>query len=247
MIIYPTLELQNGKCVTLNRGRLAEPSVFHVDPVATATGWRSLRTEWIHVTDFDAVAGTGDNDDLIEAIIRRAMAPVQLAGGFRTAERVAHWIDRGAGRIVLGTLAARDPDTVKRLARDYPDQIVLAVDIWQGQLMTDGWTRPAAIAPEDFLASYADDPLAAVLITDIDSDIDQPDAGLGVLTGLAAATRHPVIASGTVRSIDDIARLKYLSNIAGTLIGRALFSRDVDLGEALSVAKPAPEPTAEFI
>ena len=247
MIIYPTMELQNGKCVTLNRGRLGEPSIYHVDPVETAADWGAQGAEWIHVTDFDAVAGTGNNEALIGEIINRAMTPVQLAGGFRSYDRVAEWIDRGAGRIVLGTMAARDPDTVKRLARDFPDQIVLAVDIWQGQLMTDGWRHPAAIAPEDFLASYAGDPLAAVLITDIDSDIDQPDAGLGVLTRLAGATRHPVIASGTVRGPDDIARLIYVHNIAGTQVGRALFARDVDLAEALAIARPEAERTPEFI
>ena len=247
MIIYPTMELQNGKCVTLHRGRLQEPSIYHVDPVATVTDWSTRGAQWVHVTDFDAVAGSGNNDALIQEIIRRAMTPVQLAGGFRSPERVEEWIDRGAGRIVLSTLAARDPDAVKQLARKFPDQIVLAIDVWQGRLMTDGWTTPAAIPPERFLASFADDPLAAVLITDIDSDIDQADAQLGVIAGLAATTRHAVIASGTVRRLDDIARLKYVPNIDGTLIGRALFSRDVDLVEALDIARPVPEKPAEFI
>jgi phosphoribosylformimino-5-aminoimidazole carboxamide ribotide isomerase len=247
MIVYPTMELQNGKCVTLHRGRLDEPSVYHVDPVETAQKWAAAGAGWIHITDFDAVAGAGDNGDLIEEIIRVVPASVQLAGGFRSRERAAQWIDRGAGRIVLGTLPARDPDSVKLLARDFPDQIVLAMDIWQGQLMTDGWKTPAAIAPEAYLQSYANDPLAAVLITDIDSDIDAADAQLGVITGLAARSRHAVIASGTVRGPDDIARLKYVPNIAGTLVGRALFAQDVDLAEALEIARPTPDRVAEFL
>lgn len=247
MIIYPTMELRNGKCVTLNRGRLEEPSIYHVDPVETAAGWAAAGADWIHITDFDAVAGTGNNDALIAEIIRRTPASVQLAGGFRSRERVAHWIDRGAARVVLGTLPARDPETVKLLAREFPDQIVLALDVWRGQLMTDGWTNPAAITPEAFLASFAGDPLAAVLITDIDSDIDEVDAHLSSLTGLAGQTRHAVIASGTVRMADDVARLKYAQNIAGALIGRALFSRDVDLSEALEIARPEPQRTPEFL
>ena len=247
MIIYPTMELQNGHCVTLNRGRLQEPSIYHVDPVETAQKWAAVGAQWIHITDFDAVAGQGNNNELIEEIIRVVPASVQLAGGFRTCERVERWIDRGASRIVLGTLPARDPAAVKRLARDYPDQIVLAVDIWRGQLMTDGWTTPAAIAPEAFLENYADDPLAAVLITDIDSDIDAADAQLGVITGLAGQTRHPVIASGTVRGPDDVSRLKYVPNIAGTLVGRALFAQDVDLASALELAQPSPDRVADFL
>ncbi|UYV35851.1 1-(5-phosphoribosyl)-5-[(5-phosphoribosylamino)methylideneamino] imidazole-4-carboxamide isomerase [Rhodobacteraceae bacterium D3-12] len=247
MIIYPTLELQNGKCVTLRRGRFDEPSIFHVDPVETVQKWAAEGAHWVHVTDFDAIAGTGNNAGLIEEIIRVVPASVQLAGGFRSAEQVSGWIDKGAGRIVLGTLPARDPDTVKRLARDYPDQIVLALDIWQGQLMTDGWQAPAAIAPEAFLQSYAGDPLAGVLITDIDSDIEESDGTLGVITALAAQTRHPVIASGLVRGVDDIARLSHVPNIAGTLVGRALFAQDVDLVEALSIAQPSAERVAEFL
>ena len=247
MIIYPTMELQNGKCVTLNRGRLTEASIYHVDPIETAQKWAADGATWIHLTDFDAVAGTGDNEALIEEIIRVVPASIQLAGGFRSRERVEHWIDKGAGRVVLGTMSARDPATVKLLARDYPDQIVLAVDIWQGQLMTDGWETPAAIAPEAFVESYVNDPLAAILITDIDSDIDAADAQLSVITGLAAQTRHPVIASGTVRGLDDVSRLKFVPNVAGALVGRALFAQDINLAEALEIAQPTPDPVAGFL
>ena len=247
MIVYPTMELQNGKCVTLNRGRLEEPSIYHVDPFETAQSWAAAGADWIHVTDFDAVADSGDNGALIEEIIRVVPASIQLAGGFRTQEGVQSWIDRGAGRIVLGTLPTRDPDTFKLLARDFPDQIVLALDIWRGQLMTDGWKNPAAITPQAFLASFADDPLAAVLITDIDGEIGETDAQLGMITGLAAQTRHPVIAGGTVRAADDIARLRYVPNIAGTLVGRALFSKAVDLAEALKIAQPTPDRVADFL
>lgn len=247
MIIYPTLELQSGRCVTLKRGLLEDPSIFHVDPVETAKSFAEAGASWMHITDFDAVAGGGDHGELIEEIIRTAGASVQLAGGLRTREQVERWIEKGAGRIVLGTLAARDPNLVKELANRYPDQIVLAADVMQGKLMTDGWRSPAAITPEDFLMSFEGVPLAGVLITDIDSDIDQPDAQLGVLSRLAAVTAHHVIAAGTVRDIDDVARLKYVPNISGALIGRALFNKTVDLEEAIATAQPQPEATAEFI
>ncbi|WP_282180999.1 1-(5-phosphoribosyl)-5-[(5-phosphoribosylamino)methylideneamino] imidazole-4-carboxamide isomerase [Aliiroseovarius marinus] len=247
MIIYPTLELQNGRCVTLHRGRLEEPSIWHVDPVETAQGFAEAGAEWIQVTDFDAVAGEGDNAELIENIINASGCSVQVAGGIRTRDMAEAWIEKGAGRVVMGTVATRDPAMVKELANRYPDQIVLAADVWQGNLMTDGWRNPVAMSPESFLASYADVPLASVLITDIDSDIEQPDAQLGLLSALAGETKHQVIAAGTVHELDDVARLKYVPNIAGTLIGRALFSKDVDLVAALDVARPAPEPKAEFI
>ncbi|WP_299848853.1 1-(5-phosphoribosyl)-5-[(5-phosphoribosylamino)methylideneamino] imidazole-4-carboxamide isomerase [uncultured Roseovarius sp.] len=246
MIIYPTLEILNGKCVSLTRGRLEEPVIWHVDPIETAQQFAAAGAEWMHVTDMNALRGDGSNDALLEEIIRAARIPVQLGGGFRSRERVEHWIDRGAGRIVIGTMATHDPDLVKELAKRHPDQIVLAIDIFQGEMMTDGWRSPSAFSPETFLDAFETTPLAGVIVTDIDSDIDDQEAHLGVISGLAAKTRHPVIARGTVRSADDVSRLRYVANISGTLIGRALLAKDVDLAQALSVAQPQPEPTAEF-
>lgn len=246
MIIYPTLELHNGKCVSLTRGRLEEPVIWHIDPVETARGFAAAGAEWMHVTDINALAGDGDNNALLEEIIRAAGIPVQLGGGFRSRETVSRWIDKGAGRIVVGTMAAQDPDLVKELAKLHPDQIVLAVDIFEGRMMTDGWRHASAISPEAFIAEFHDAPLAGIIVTDIDADIGDTDGTLGVITGLAAKTRHPVIARGTVKQADDVVRLKYMPNIAGTLIGRALMSKDIDLAAALDFAAAQPEPTAEF-
>lgn len=246
MIIYPTLELSHGKCVTLPRGRLDAPSLWHVDPLETARGFKDAGAEWMHVTDIDALAGAGDNSDLIEEIIRTVQIPVQVGGGFRSREGVESWIEKGAGRIVVGTMAAHDPQAFKALANFYPDQMVLAVDVFEGSVMTEGWRSKSALEPEKFLAAFEDVPLAGIIVTDIDADIEDSDASLGVITGLAASTRHPVIARGTVRSVDDVSRLKYVPNIAGTLIGRALFSKKVDLSEAITTGAAAQERVAAF-
>jgi phosphoribosylformimino-5-aminoimidazole carboxamide ribotide isomerase len=113
--------------------------------------------------------------------------------------------------------------------------------------MTDGWRTASAFGPGELIAAFDGVPLAGILITDIDADIEDSDGSLGVISGLAAKTRHAVIARGTVRTVDDVARLRYIPNIDGTIIGRALLSKDVDLGEALAVARAAPEAKAEFI
>ncbi len=246
MRIYPTMELQGGRCVTLDKGRLDEAMIWHVDPVETARSWAAAGAEWMHLTDFDAIEGQNTNTELVEEIIRSAEIPVQLAGGMRSRETVEHWIDKGAGRIVIGTMAARDPILVKELAKLYPDQIVLAVDVWQGQVMTEGWRSQSAFTPEAFIEAFADTPFAAILVTDIDSDMEDVEAQLGLISGLAANSRTPVIASGVVRTVDDISRLAYVHNISGALVGRALFRKTVDLSEALDVAKSAHEPVAEF-
>jgi phosphoribosylformimino-5-aminoimidazole carboxamide ribotide isomerase len=246
MILYPTLEILNGKCVSLTRGRLDEPVIWHVDPVETARGFARAGAEWMHLTDMNGLRGEDVGEALIEEIIRAAGIPVQLGGGFRSREAVSRWIDKGAGRIVLGTMAIHDPEGVNVRAKYHPDQIVVAVDVFQGQLMSDGWRSASAFGADDFIRAFDGVPLAGIIITDIDADIEDSDGSLGVISGLAAQTRQQVMARGTVRSVDDVARLRYIPNISGALIGRALLSKDVDLAEALAVARPAPEPTAEF-
>jgi len=240
------MELQNGRCVTLDKGRLDEAMIWHVDPVETARGWAAAGAEWMHLTDFDAIEGRSTNAELVEEIIRSAEIPVQLAGGMRTREHVEHWIDKGAGRIVIGTLAAWDPQLVKELAKLYPDQIVLAVDVWRGFVMTEGWRTQSAFTPEAFIDAFSDAPFAAILVTDIDSDMEDVEAQLGLISGLAQHSRTPVVASGVVRTADDISRLAYIPNIAGALVGRALFRKTMDLTDALQVATAAHEPVAQF-
>ncbi len=245
-MIYPTMELQNGRCVTLDKGRLEDAMIWHVDPVETARSWSAAGAEWMQLTDFDAIEGRDTNASLVEEIIRSAEMPVQLAGGMRSREQVEHWIDKGAGRVVIGTLAARDPNLVKELAKLYPDQIVLAVDVWQGRVMTEGWRSQSAFTPEAFIDAFAGTPFAAILVTDIDSDMEDLDAQLGLISGLAEKSRTPIIASGVVRTADDISRLAYIHNISGAIVGRALFRKTLDLKEALSVASSAREPVAQF-
>jgi phosphoribosylformimino-5-aminoimidazole carboxamide ribotide isomerase len=246
MMIYPTMELQKGRCVTLDKGRLDSAMLWHVDPVETARGFAAAGAEWMHITDFDAIEGEDGNAELIEEIIRSAGIPVQLGGGMRSREAIEHWIDKGVGRVVVGTLAARDPELVKELAKHHPDQIVLAVDVWQGQVMTEGWRSSSAFTPEAFIEAFADAPFAAIIVTDIDSDMEDVEAQLGLIAGVAEKAKSPVVASGVVRSVDDISRLTYIPNISGVLVGRALYRKTVDLAEALAVAQPGPEPVAEL-
>lgn len=248
MILYPTLEILDGRCVSLRHGRLEEPHLWHVDALETAHSFARSGAEWLHLTDINGLLGDGgDNSELTEEIIHSTGIPVQLGGGFRSREAVARWIDKGAGRIVVGTMAVYFPDLVKELAKFHPDQIMLSLDIYQGHLMTEGWRTPSAFSPEDFLAEFDRAPLAGVIVTDIDAYIaEAPDGSMGVISGLAKHTRHPVIASGVVRSIDDLARLHYIPGIAGALVGRALMAKDIDLAEAVGVARAIPEPTATF-
>ncbi len=247
MILYPTIELMNGRCVSLHRGRLEEPSVWHVDPVAKAREFAHAGAEWMHVTDFDAVQGKDINHQTVLNIIRGAGIPVQLGGGFRSRDRIEEWIDHGAGRIVVGTLAANNPHLVKELAEHHPDQIVLAVDVWKGHILIEGWKQQSAYTPDGFVDAFKGTPFAAVIVTDIDSDLDESDRSLGLISAIAERVKVPVIASGIVRTLDDISRLRLLGSVSGAIVGRALYHKTLDLKEALKEARPDTSHVAEFI
>ena len=247
MIVYPTIELQNGRCVSLIRGQMDTPHLWHVDPVATACAFAEDGAEWLHVTDLDAVSGQGSNADLVRQIIRKAGAPVQVSGGVRTLEHIGEWADAGAGRIVVGTAAVRTPELVRRAARLYPDQIALAVDASEGHVMVEGWTEKTAFEPAAFVRAFNDVPLAAVIFTDIDRDLDHPDASVALTSQIASEAKAPVISSGLVKSLDDLSLLKYVYNVAGAIVGRALFSKTFSLGEALEIAKTEPGRVAAMI
>jgi phosphoribosylformimino-5-aminoimidazole carboxamide ribotide isomerase len=246
MNIYPSIELQNGRCVSLHRGRLEEPQIWHVDPVEKARSYAEMGAEWIHITDFDAIAGDDKNTDLVKSIIQHSGASVQFGGGFRALHRISEWIDHGVGRIVIGTLAVMAPDIVKQAAKLYPDQIVLAVDVFKGSLMSDGWRKTSAITPEAFIRTFENDPLAAIIVSDIDADLEEADDSLALITQMAGLANAPVIARGLSRTMDDIARLKYVPYVSGAIIGRSLFNQDIDLEEALKLAQEQ-EKVADFV
>ena len=248
MFVIPAIEIQNGRCVSLHRGRLEEPQIWHVDPVKKVRSWAEAGAERIHLTDFDAVSGHPEkNRALITEIIRKGGLPVQFGGGLESIDAMRHWFEAGADRIVLSSAAVHKPERVREAAQLWKGRIVLAVDVYQGKVTSGGWRHQTAFEPDSFIRHFADEPLAAVVVTDIDADIEDSDASLALITRLAAEARAPVIARGTVRGLDDISRLKYVPGVAGTIVSRALFDRSLNLSEALAVAAAPLEELAEFV
>ncbi len=243
MIIYPDIELQKGRCVNLRRGRSEEPIVYDIDPIEAARDFAAQGAEWIHVVDLDAVFNQGDNAEVIQRIIGEAGCPVQVGGAIRSMERVHHWIDAGAQRVVLATAAVKTPHLVKEAATSFPGQVVVSVDARGGHVVVEGWREATIFTPVDFARQFEDVALAAIIYTDIDRDDDQPDSSLSHVTELAAGVKTPVIASGVVKTLEDVSVLQYLPNIAGAITSRALFGGTFTLAEALAIARePAPEP-----
>ena len=240
MILFPAIELKNGGCVSLRRGDIDDPLIWHVDPVEKAQEFAAAGAEWMHVTDLDAAGGAGDNRDLVIEIIRRAGIPVQVAGGFRSEDAVRDGVEVGAGRIVIGTAAVTNPDLVKKVAKLYPDQIVLAVDVYKDRVLTDGWRKSSLFAPQAFVHEFDRTPLAGILFTDVGVEFNESEIDVSLVSEIATMTHTPVIASGFVRGLEDLVALKRAGNIGGALVGRALFNRSLELADALDAVRPEP-------
>ena len=246
MIVYPTIELLNGRCVSLFNGHLDEPQIWHVDPLEKAKEFANAGAGWIQVTDFDAVASQGNNNEILEGMIRSTNASIQLGGGFRTYDTIAEWIDKGAGRIVVSTVAITQPDVVKQACKFFPDQIVLAVDVADGYVVGKGWREASQFTPEAFVDRYVEDPLAAIVVTDVTAKFNPREDSFALATRLADYANAPVIARGMVRDLDDLARIKYLPHISGAIINRALFDRSIELSDAIALAAQSTGPMAKL-
>ena len=247
MIIYPDLELRQGRLVNLQRNRMESPVVYDMDPVETARSLAAQGAEWLHVVDLDAVFNTGDNSAIVKEIIRRAGCPVQVGGGIRSLEKVHAWMDAGAGRVVIATAAVKYPHLVKQAANAYPDSVVVSIDTRGGKVTVEGWTESTDFTAEAFAKQFENSGLAALILTDIDRDEDHPESSMAHTTDLAARVRTPVIASGVVKSLDDISTLTYLPNIAGVITSRALFGGAFSFREALAISKGGTEPRAQLM
>ena len=234
MLIFPTIQIQDGICVSLERGDTERPVVWHVDPISKAKEFSNAGASWMHVTDFDAIKGSDKNRNLVVNIIRQAGIPVQYGGGLRSALHIEEWLNLGAGRIVLGTLAVVNPNLVKEIAKLHPDQIVIALDIWQGKVMIHGWKETGPIEPEDFIKAYHRVPLAGIIITDIDANIEDLESTLEQLTYLAGVATSPIIASGVMRRVRDIERLSNIPNVAGAIVGTGLYNKTFELEDILA-------------
>lgn len=238
MILYPAIDLKDGACVRLRRGEMDDATVFNNDPGAQAKQFADAGCEWIHVVDLNgAFAGKPVNGDAVDAILAAVDVPVQLGGGIRTLETAANWIERGVSRIVLGTVAVKDPAMVIAACRRWPGKVAVGIDARGGRVAVEGWAEQSEMTAQDLAARFADAGVAAIVYTDIDRDGMMRGVNVDGTAALAAATAIPVIASGGVASLDDLVALKARGNIAGAISGRALYDGSLDLAAAVAALK----------
>ncbi len=238
MILYPAIDLKEGKCVRLERGDMAAATVFNEDPAAQAAQFVASGAKWIHVVDLDgAFSGRSENADAVTAILAAVggRANVQLGGGIRTVSHVAAWIERGVSRVILGTVAVKDPDVVRAACSAFPGQIAVGIDAKGGRVAVEGWAEVTDMDVTELARKFEDEGVAAIIHTDIDRDGIMQGVNVAATKALADAVSTPVIASGGVSSLDDLRGLKQVGGIAGAISGRALYDGAFTVEDAIAV------------
>jgi len=239
LILYPAIDLKNGQCVRVIRGDLDQATVFNSDPAAQARAWADAGFHWIHVVDLNgAVEGKAANAPAVEAILGAVSVPVQLGGGIRSLTDIERWIQAGVSRVILGTVAVREPQVVCEAARLWPEQIAVSVDVRAGKVAVQGWTEDSDLDAITVAKRFEDAGVGALIITDIDRDGTTMGFNVEAFGAIADAVAIPVIAAGGLATVDDITRLKAHQGtpIAGAVLGRALYNGDIVPTEALKVA-----------
>jgi len=242
VILFPAIDLKEGRCVRLIQGDMEQATVFNDDPAAQARAFEAQGFPWLHVVDLDgAFAGKPMNANAVDGILADVSVPVQLGGGVRDMKTVEGWLSKGVARIVIGTAAVRDPAFVREAARLHPGKIAVGIDAKDGRVAVEGWAQSSTLTAEELGRRFEDAGVAAIVYTDIARDGILKGLNIEMTLALARAVSIPVIASGGLASIDDVARLLEpdCAALAGAITGRALYDGRIDPAEALAMIAAA--------
>lgn len=238
--LYPAIDLRGGRCVRLLQGDYARETVYGADPAAMAERWEREGAEWLHIVDLDA-ARTGDpvNMDAIEAIVRTVTIPVQVGGGIRDRARVDHLLTIGVRRIIFGSAAIENAVLVKECLRDFGERIAIGIDAKNGYVATHGWLKTSEVKAEVLAQQLAEQGAETFIFTDIARDGTLSGPNIEAIRRFAAASGKQVIASGGVGNLDHLLHLAehQADGVSGAIVGRALYTGDVDLKEALAAVQ----------
>ena len=240
MILFPAIDLKQGRCVRLIQGDMDQATVFSDDPAAQAQAFVDQGFEWLHVVDLDgAFAGKPMNGSAVNAILGRIGIPVQLGGGIRDMRTVEGWLGKGIARVIIGTAAVRDPGFVREAARLFPGKVAVGIDAKDGLVAVEGWAQTSTLTAEDLGRRFEDAGVAAIVYTDIARDGVLKGLNIPMTLALARSVSIPVIASGGLASMADIERLTApdCAVLAGAISGRALYDGRIDPAEALALLR----------
>lgn len=237
MQVWPAIDLRGGKCVRLRQGDYGRETVFGDDPAAVARHWAELGAEHLHLVDLDgARQGSPGNLPAIEAILQAVDLSCELGGGIRSEQTIRLGLELGLSRLVIGTLAIKEPDWFRRMCRTYPGKLALGIDARDGRVATDGWLQTSELSAVDLARQFAGEPIAAIIYTDIATDGMMAGPNVPAMAAMQAAVDVPVIASGGVTTRDDVVRLA-AAGMAGCIIGRALYEGTLTLPEAIEASR----------
>ena len=242
MILFPAIDLKDGQCVRLKLGDMAQATVFNDDPAAQAKSFEDQGFEYLHVVDLNgAFAGESVNGAAVDAILGAVSFPVQLGGGIRTIAHIENWLGRGIARVILGTVAVRDPALVKEAAARFPGRVAVGIDARGGRVAVEGWAETSELSAEELAKRFEGAGVAAIVYTDIDRDGVLKGINWDATLALARAVSIPVIASGGLASMDDIRRMAEpdAQVLEGAISGRALYDGRIDPAEALALLRAA--------
>jgi phosphoribosylformimino-5-aminoimidazole carboxamide ribotide isomerase len=241
MEVIPAIDVLGGRCVRLYQGDYEQAQTFDENPVTVARQWADQGATRLHVVDLDgAKAGYPVNLQAIEAIVRAVDIPVQVGGGLRDRQSVADVLAIGVQRVILGTIAVEKPALITQLCQEFPAQIVVGIDARNGKVATRGWLETSEVLATDLAQRMTADGIAAIIYTDIHRDGTLQGPNLAALRELAIGVNVPVIASGGVSSVTDLLSLLALEAVGvnGVIVGRALYTGDIILKEALRAVGP---------
>ncbi len=240
MILYPAIDLKDGQCVRLLHGDMDKATVFNASPADQAARFARDGFDWLHVVDLNgAIEGRAVNAEAVADILGAVSIPVQLGGGVRTLEGVERWIEAGVSRVILGTVAVREPEMVKKAARLWPEQIAVAVDVRDGKVAVDGWVGASDLDPITLSKRFEDAGVAALIVTDISRDGAMTGVNVEGVGAVADAGSIAGIASGGVASVKDIEQLIARKGvpIAGAVLGRSLYNGAIRPAEVIAAAQ----------
>ena len=237
MNLYPAIDLKDGNCVRLLRGEMDAATVFNNDPAAQARGFQDAGCQWLHLVDLNgAIEGRPVNGAAVSAILAAVDIPVQLGGGIRNEETALTWLEAGIHRVIIGTMALREPDLVADLCRRHPGKIAIGIDGRNGRVAVEGWVEQSEIPVIELARHFEGAGAAAIIYTDIDRDGAMQGHNVAATAALADGLSTPVIASGGVTNLEDLTALKAAAamGIDGVIVGRALYDGAFDVAEALA-------------
>jgi len=241
MDVIPAIDLLEGRCVRLFQGDYEQSQVFNENPVEVARQWEAEGATRLHLVDLDgAKAGKPENWKAIEAIAQAVSLPIEVGGGLRDADRVSALFDLVVHYAILGTVAVEKPELVGELCKQFPGQIIVGIDAREGKVATRGWLETSEVMAVDLAKRMGDMGAAEIIYTDIKRDGTLQGPNIEALRELATAIDTPVIASGGVSAVSDLLKLLTLvpSGVSGVIVGKALYTGDVSLKEAIRAVGP---------